>query len=356
LHEDAEPTPRAHQGRRGGWSASTVREVLRSGIYRGEIIWGRTAKRDAWGQRQSQATARRRPQDDWIRVDRPDLRIVPEDLWLDVQARLRESRAAYLRSNDGRLQGRPLNGIAAKYLLTGLVACAVCHGSLTIRTRSHGTGRLALYGCLTHNTKGPRICPNRTLVRQQDAERAILETVEHDLLRADVLDAAIGRVLDQLDPEATARDTSRLEMELARLDGELRRLADVIATGGNDLSSLTAAVRERERERMSLQARLAELAARSQLARLDRARLGRDVRARLTDWQGLILGQPQHARQGLKKLLEGRLAFTPTEDGTAVEFSGQGRLDPILAGVTEAWTGLPKGCVSPTGFEPVLPD
>src|SRR4029453_7411433 len=42
------------------------------------------------------------------------------------------------------------------------------------------------------------------------------------------------------------------------------------------------------------------------------------------------------------------LAFTPTADGTAVEFSGQGRLDPILAGVTEAWTERPKGGVSPT--------
>jgi site-specific DNA recombinase len=328
LNDEAAPTPRAHQGRKAGWYASTVREVLRSGIYRGEIVWGRTAKRDAWGQRQSRATARRRPQDDWIRVHRPDLRIVPETLWLDVQARLRESNRAYLRSTDGRLQGRPLNGIAAKYLLTGLVSCGVCGGSLTIRTRTHGTGRLALYGCLTHHTKGPRICANRTLVRQRDAEQAILETIEHDLLRPDVLDAAIARVLDQLDPEATARETSRLETELMRLDGELRRLADVIATVGSDISSLTTAVRERERQRMRIQARVAELATKSQLARLDRARLGRDMRERLTDWQGLILGQPQHARQGLRKLLQGRLACTPTADGTAVEFSGDGRLDP----------------------------
>ncbi len=72
----------------------------------------------------------------------------------------------------------------------------------------------------------------------------------------------------------------------------------MIATGGSDLSSLTAAVRERERERGRHQARLAELAARSQLARLDRARLGRDVRERLTDWQGLILGQPSKPGRG----------------------------------------------------------
>ena len=76
------------------------------------------------------------------------------------------------------------------------------------------------------------------------------------------------------------------------------------------------------------------------------------------DWLGLIQKHPQQARQGLRKLLEGRLLFTPAVDGTAVEFSGQGRLDPVLAGVIEAWNGLglPKVGVSPTGFEPVFPD
>jgi hypothetical protein len=117
-----------------------------------------------------------------------------------------------------------------------------------------------------------------------------------------------------------------------------------------------AAIRAREGERVPVQGRLTELAAMGQVARTDRARLDKDLRERLTDWQGLILKQPQQARQGLKKLLEGRLAFMPSEDGTTVEFSGQGRLDPILAGVTEAWNGLPKGCVSPRGFEPVSED
>jgi hypothetical protein len=137
---------------------------------------------------------------------------------------------------------------------------------------------------------------------------------------------------------------------MRRLDGELRRLADAIASTRGEAQSLMTAIRAREGERVRVQGRLTELAAIGQVARMDRARLDKDLRERLTDWQGLILKQPQQARQGLKKLLEGRLAFTPTEDGTAVEFSGQGRLDPILTGVTEAWNGLPKGCVSPTGL------
>jgi hypothetical protein len=77
-------------------------------------------------------------------------------------------------------------------------------------------------------------------------------------------------------------------------------------------------VQDREHERATLQARLEELAARRQLARLDRSRLDKDLRERLTDWQGLIQQQPQQARQGLRKLLEGRLVFAPTADGTAV--------------------------------------
>ncbi len=49
VHVPSHRSRELHQGRRAGWSASTVREILRSGIYRGEIVWGRTAKRDASG-------------------------------------------------------------------------------------------------------------------------------------------------------------------------------------------------------------------------------------------------------------------------------------------------------------------
>ena len=177
LNAEAALAPRATHGRKRGWSASTVRDVLRSEIYRGVLIWGQTQKRDGWGQRVTRRAVRQRPPDDWIRVDRPDLRIVSEALWDGVQEHLRQARAAYFRSSNGRLHGRPVNGIAAKYLLTGMAVCGQCGGALTIRTRAHGTTRLALYQCLTHVTKGPRICANRTAIRQREAESAVLETV-----------------------------------------------------------------------------------------------------------------------------------------------------------------------------------
>jgi hypothetical protein len=50
-------------------------------------------------------------------------------------------------------------------------------------------------------------------------------------------------------------------------------------------------------------------------------------------------------------LLAGRLVFTPRGDGRKrfYEVSGPGTLDKVIAGMA-----LPKGLVTPTGFEPVF--
>ena len=79
-------TPRAQQGRRNGWAPSSVREVLHRSLYRGEIVWNRTKKRDGWGQKRR----RDRPEADWLSVRIESLRIVPEALWRAAQARVVE--------------------------------------------------------------------------------------------------------------------------------------------------------------------------------------------------------------------------------------------------------------------------
>ncbi|MCH2279877.1 MAG: recombinase family protein, partial [Vicinamibacterales bacterium] len=55
LNAAGAPAPRAQQGRRSGWAPSSVREVLHRSLYRGEIVWNRTKKRDAWGQKRRHA-------------------------------------------------------------------------------------------------------------------------------------------------------------------------------------------------------------------------------------------------------------------------------------------------------------
>ena len=84
----------------------------------------------------------------------------------------------------------------------------------------------------------------------------------------------------------------------------------------------------REAQPETLRGELTALDPLTQVGRLDRIQLERTARKCLTDWQGRLAGLPVQARQMLRKLLEGRLVFTPTDDGTAVAFRGTGALDP----------------------------
>ena len=98
-------------------------------------------------------------------------------------------------------------------------------------------------------------------------------------------------------------------------------------------------MKERHSRRAHLKTELAALDNRTKIASLDAARLCSNLRERLTDWQGLLHRQTAEARQILRRLLVGRLVFTPREDekGRYYEFAGQGSISNLLAGVV-----LPK--------------
>src|SRR6185503_739833 len=49
LNAEGLVSPRAQQGRSQSWAPTSVRAVLFRPLYRGEIIYGQTQKRDTWG-------------------------------------------------------------------------------------------------------------------------------------------------------------------------------------------------------------------------------------------------------------------------------------------------------------------
>jgi hypothetical protein len=81
---------------------SLLREALHRPLYRGEIVWNRTRKRNAWGVKQQQA----RPTTDWLTVPAPQLRLVSDAAWAAAQERLSTSRETYLRTTRGTLWGK----------------------------------------------------------------------------------------------------------------------------------------------------------------------------------------------------------------------------------------------------------
>jgi site-specific DNA recombinase len=279
-----------------------------------------------------------------IRRELPELRIVSDDLWEAAQQRLRTSRHAYLRHTDGKLWGRPANGVDSKYLLTGIGCCAVCGGALTVR---HSKKRGDVYSCLTYQQRGLAVCPNNTCVPRVAVDAAVLSTVETAVLRPDVIRAVVEAAVTELRATSdTPATRERVQHDLTAAGRELDNLGAAIATTGA-LPSLVTRVQEREHQRERLQHELVALDQVAHVAQLDLARLEREVRQVLDDWRGLLTKHVAQARQILRKLIDGRLRFRP--EGRGFVFEGTGRLEPILSG-----TVLPKAVVAPTGFEPVL--
>ncbi len=106
LNADSAVCPVPRPGRPRAWSSTTVRDILHRRLYRGEVTWNKTAKRDAWGQKAPHA----RPAAEWIVVTKPELQIVSDDLWAAAHARLQCTHGAYLRATKGQRWGRPRAG------------------------------------------------------------------------------------------------------------------------------------------------------------------------------------------------------------------------------------------------------
>ena len=123
LNAEGAPSPRAQQGRPPAWAASSVREVLLPAVYRGEIVWNQTRKRDSWGQQRSEP----RPATDWLRVPAPDLRIVSDDLWSDGASEI--GRASGTERPYAGIDRRGQHDCESRYLLTSFARCSQCGGS-----------------------------------------------------------------------------------------------------------------------------------------------------------------------------------------------------------------------------------
>src|SRR5262245_35358021 len=148
------PPPR-RAGRPRAWAPSTIYAMLTRSLYRGEVAWNRTRKRNAWGIKRQTGRA----EAEWVQLEVPGLRIIPEPLWQAVRERFRDTRASYLRATNGQLWGRPANRIESRYLLTGLAQCGLCGGSLIVHSRASGGRRANAYLCSYHHLRGSTVCP-----------------------------------------------------------------------------------------------------------------------------------------------------------------------------------------------------
>lgn len=144
LNAEGVRSPRAGDGRHHSWAPSSVRAILFNPLYKGEVVWGRTKKRDAWGRRKKSY----RPSGEWVMTEVERLRIVSDDLWRQVHERLASMENPF-KPLKGAVRGRTSE---PHYLLTGMAKCGACGSSMVTSV----TGRYPVYRCWHNNTRGSR--------------------------------------------------------------------------------------------------------------------------------------------------------------------------------------------------------
>ena len=248
LNREHVPSPRPRPGREQSWAPSSVRHILQNERYRGIVTYGRTKK--VRNPQTGKRTYRHRPESEWIKVATAGQRIIPDELWNRVQARLSFVNKTY----GGSRPGLSSRAAGSRYLFSGFLRCGVCHGSYSIVSGQGQTHRAASYGCPAHEYRGT--CSNDRRIGSDVLETQLLAKLQHDVLSP----AAVDYVLEQLELKLS-QQFARIEGNLedmrrrkSKLETELRNLTSVVADG-MDSPSLRRGISEREAEISSLTAK-----------------------------------------------------------------------------------------------------
>lgn len=337
LNAERALTPRPQRNRPKAWATSSVREVLLRPLYRGEIVWNQTRKRDQWGQQKQHA----RPDADWLRIEAPELRIVSDELWQAAHAQF-AARQTKHHTKPGRRRD-----IESPYLLSGFSRCGVCGGGMAANSRKHGGKRVFFYGCTSHWKRGATVCTNNLVARMDTLDAEVLATLKDDVCRPAVIEEAIRLALDELSPSRQQQNREQRVAELAAVRQECARLAEAIALGG-PLDALLTRLSDSQARCAAIEQEVRQHS--SDTRGVDLTGLQGRMRHKLADWRGLLQRNVQDARGVLRALLIGPLKFTPIneERRRGYAFSGTVALDRLLVGAVD----LPTKMASPTGIDP----
>lgn len=206
------PSPGASWKKRGGtrgrWLVSAIFEILRNERYNGRVIWNRSQwfRDPDTGRR----VRRMRPREQW--VVRETQAVIDDDTWQRVQRRMRKNVGS----------GR---GGVRRYLLSGILECALCGAKLIVVG-----GSQRRYVCGTYHGGGEHACANDSSLPRLVAERMILEPVLEQLLTPAMIQIGVKELREARRDAERAPHPARAEIaELERLVREGILSRDVAA-------------------------------------------------------------------------------------------------------------------------------
>jgi hypothetical protein len=279
------------------------------------------------------------------------LRIVSDELWASAHESLQSRQKAF-----GFKHGspRPAGVYDSKYLLTGMVECGVCGGTI-VQTWN---GLKPAYRCWYNHSRGRAVCANAVVVDMHLADETVLRAITRDVLDPEVVGEALELALRELEqPAADAARGDTLKAELTRLESELSRYAEAIADAG-PLATILQAVKVREQRRDAIRTELKTLGTPGRVKVRDTSEIRAELVEYLQTWRDIACQGVAEARRLLRAVLVGRVVFTPARRPPDLpprkgpgrkprfiyELKGEASLSGLIGGLISA-----SSVVAPTG-------
>lgn len=229
------------------FATNSIAEILRNEKYIGTYVYNRRQHK-LKGKRNNRKD---KPEDKIIRVPDGLPRIIEQDLWDRVQARI-ASRA----KQPGE---RAHNKAKVEYLLTGLIECSEC-GYKMVGKNGGTYGEKVRYDYyICNNRERTKQCEAK-MIRRDVIEHQVLEEIEKRILNPQVfpdLAAEIHQGLKKIGGESE-KELIYLKAELAKNQGKITNLLDLVEEGAGT-KQLLDRLQQRETEQAVLENRLAEI-------------------------------------------------------------------------------------------------
>jgi site-specific DNA recombinase len=225
LNHEGVPAPRGN-----GWRMSTINGdgkrgngILRNQKYLGFLVWNRShaVRNPDTGKR----LFRMNPPDEWVVVEKPEWRIISDELWDAAQ----ERRRRYVRHPE-----RPEKSRRPSRLLSGLLRCGCCGGAVTIRNsgiNGRGERHAARYGCAAYKDKST--CSSRPTIKQPDLEERVLRAIKENLMAPEAWKAFMEGYHQEKKEQRLSRrrEVKSAAKEIASLERKIDSMLDAVADG-----------------------------------------------------------------------------------------------------------------------------
>ncbi len=308
LNAEGVASPRASSPRRRkGWMDSTIRAILHNRSYVGEWFF----KRREW--RRVPGTNRRLPrlraESEVLVLPRPHLRIIDDETWVAVEARLRSVRALFVKSPTEGRSGPSHAGRKTDYLLSTIIVCDRCGAPMMI---SGGVPE-RYYRCGDNHKR--KTCPNALTVREGVARKAILAALRAQFLSPEGILYARRLIAEKLGEAERGASAKRREHEerLARTEARIHGLVAFIADG-NRSDYVAQQLRDLEAHAAVEKQAITEL--RERAAKPISLPSPDEVIARVFALETHLMGDVLRGREALRALFsDGKIRLVPQPDG-----------------------------------------